>query len=231
MEHQTIQAEPRARTGKGPNRQLRAKGRIPAIVYGNGKEPRNVSVEPTPIAKLLNGPYGRNTIIDLKIPGEDAPRMVIIRDYHLHVYKRLLHHVDFWEITPETALVLDVPLKRVGRSEAEKAGGHAFQTRYEVRVRCLPANIPEAIEFDMSTIGTGSTQIMASEVPMPEGVEAHHRYDYNVIRVKGVAAMEAMLEAAAAEEEAMIEELAEERPGEEAEIAEAPPEEAEVETE
>ncbi|MGM0574625.1 MAG: 50S ribosomal protein L25 [Myxococcota bacterium] len=216
MERAIIQAEIRERTGKGANRRIRAEGRIPAILYGNGKEPTAIAVDPVPVAKTLNGPYGRNTVCDLTVDGEDTPRMAIIRDFQLHPWKRMLEHVDFWEITPETELVVDVPLERSGRSEAEKAGGQAFQTRYEVRVRCLPEKIPAAITYDMSHIGTGSHQIMMSQVPLPEGVTAEYKHDYNVIRVKGVKAMEAMLEAAeeeleeAAEEAGIVEEASEE---------------------
>lgn len=184
MQHRTLSAQLRQATGKGANRRLRASGFIPAVVYGGGRPATPLTVSPKEAVAILHGTYGRNTIIDLAVEGEAAPRMVIIKDLLVHPWRRTLRHLDFWEITPETRLTLDVPFRRVGRSPAEKAGGKAEQTSAEIRVSCLPAAVPPFIEYDMGTLAEGKSVLAISEVPLPQGVEPAYNNDFSIIQVK-----------------------------------------------
>ncbi|MEZ4264991.1 MAG: 50S ribosomal protein L25 [Myxococcota bacterium] len=183
MDHANIQAVSRTATGKGHNRRLRVDGSVPAVVYGIG-EPLSLSIVPKEMTRVLKGAYGRNTIIDLQVEGEASPRLVIVRDYQVHPWRRTLIHLDFWQITEDRPLVVEVPFVRTGRSAGERVGAKVTQTVFSMKVRCLPANIPASIEYDMTSLPSESLNITVSQVPMPEGVEAVYKHDYNMFRHK-----------------------------------------------
>ncbi len=178
----SINAELREHTGKGSNRRLRAEGRVPGILYGNGNEPTPLSFNPADVVALLEGPLGRNSVAQLVIDG--AERMAIVKDLQVHPWKRKLLHVDFMEITADTTLTLKVPFRRIGNSPMEKLGAKVEQHRDAVRVRCVAATIPAAIEFDMTTLTGDFVEIMASDLTIPEGVELMYRKDFKIIKMK-----------------------------------------------
>ena len=191
MERPVVNAEVRTETGKGANRRLRAAGRFPAVVYGTGTEPVAITLEPSKMAELLNGAYGRNTVMDLQIEGEDSTRLVIVKDMQLHAIRRTLVHMDLWQISEDKPLNLRVPFRRLGISGAEKLGAVVRQSRSLIHIRCLPADIPPAIEFDMTGLTGDFPSVNISEVPMPEGVEATYKHDYNLLRLSAARAMAA----------------------------------------
>ena len=178
----TLNATLRTSTGKGPNRRLRAEGQVPGIIYGNGQEPTSLALDPKAVVKLLEGPLGRNSVTQISIDGNE--RMAIVKDIQVHPWKRKLIHIDFMEITDASMLTLKVPFRRVGQSPMEKLGAKVEQHRDELLVRCVAANIPAAIEFDMTPITGDFVEIMASEVELPEGVTATYRKDFKIIRMK-----------------------------------------------
>jgi large subunit ribosomal protein L25 len=178
----TLNATVRTETGKGPNRRLRATGQVPGVIYGNGNEPLGLALNPKDVVQLLDGPLGRNAIAQISIDG--AERMAIVKGIQVHPWKRKLIHIDFMEITDTTMLTLKVPFTRIGQSPMEKLGAKIEQHRDVLPVRCLPANIPGAIVFDMTPITGDFVEIMASEVTMPEGVEPLYPKDFKLIRMK-----------------------------------------------
>lgn len=196
----TLQASTRAGIGKGHNRRLRAAGKVPAVVYGAAKEPTAVSVDPKQVVAVLNGSHGKNTLLDLVIEGEDAPRLVLIKDYQVQPWKRTLIHVDFWEVIPDSLLILDVPFRRIGKAAVEKLGGRVQIIRRTIKVRCKPAHIPAAIEVDVTGLPAAIASFPISQIPMPEGVEALYKIDYNVMRIKLQSKADAAAEAAEAAE-------------------------------
>jgi large subunit ribosomal protein L25 len=141
------------------------------------------------MADLINGTYGRNTLMDLQIEGEDSTRLVLVKDLQLHAIRRTLVHMDLWQIPEDKHLNLRVPFRRVGMSSAEKLGAVVQQSRSVVHVRCLPADIPPAIEFDMSTLQGDFPAVNISEVTMPDGVEPTYKTDYNILRLSAARAM------------------------------------------
>jgi large subunit ribosomal protein L25 len=192
MGHVNLEVQGRSETGKGPNRRLRAEGRVPAVVYGKGIETVLVSVLPRPVVDALNGEYGRNTVFDLQVEDGGPSHTVIMRDFQLHPWRRTLEHIDFWAIGDGTELVLDVPLRREGRAALESIGGKVRQTRATVKIRCLPANIPAAIPVDMTRLTMDSVGLKVSELKMPEGVEALYKSDYKIIDVRVPKAVDAL---------------------------------------
>jgi large subunit ribosomal protein L25 len=205
MDRPTLSASLRENTGKGYNRRLRAAGEIPGVVYGLGKDPVSLSVPPKPLVKMLNGDYGKNTVLNLDIEGEGSPRMVIIKDFQLHSWKRTLTHIDLWEISEDTTLHLQVPFNKVGTIGVEREGLEAWVTRSSLKIRCTASNIPASIDYDMVNLAADATGLRISELPMPEGVEAMFKHDYNLLRVKKARKLMAELELAAEEAEAAAE--------------------------
>ena len=186
MSRPTIDAARREGTGKGPNRRLRAEGKIPGVLYGNGNEPMALALDPRHVVAVLSGPYGRNSVVDLQVDG--GSRMAIVKDYQVHPWKRKLMHVDFLEITESTPLTLSIPFRTRGDEVVQKRGARIDRHRDQLKVRCVAANIPTVIEYDMTTIEGEYAEISVSEVPMPEGVEPLFRKDFKLIRMKVAAA-------------------------------------------
>ena len=183
MARATLNADNRTETGKGVSRRLRAAGRVPAVLYGKGIEPKPLSVLPKDVFKILESDRGRNTPIELQVDGEKGTHLTIIKDFQVHPWKRTIKHVDFWEISEDGNIVISVPLRRVGRSELEKLGGRVQMVRKTMKVRCSPANIPTTLDFDMTQLPENNL-VMASQVSMPEGVTPTFKNDFKVLHVK-----------------------------------------------
>lgn len=183
MTRQTLTVSPRTETGKGPNRRLRMAGTVPAVVYTKGKAPISVQADPKAVVAVLNGPYGKNAPVDLSVEGEATPRLALIQNYTVHPFKRTLEHIDFWEISPDSILTITVPFSGEGKSESEKQGGRVRFTRDDILVRCKPADVPQKITFDMTSLPAGDHNLTVSKIPMPPGVTAYFKHDYSLIQV------------------------------------------------
>jgi len=146
----TIEAQQRDPGGKNVNRRLRLAGKIPAVVYGPGKQARPVSVTPGAVKDILYSESGRNTIFSVSVDGTE-PVNVMIKDYQLDPVKGRLIHADFLEIAMDRLLELTVNVEIVGEAEGVKVDGGIMDivTR-SIQVQCLPADIPESIKVDVS---------------------------------------------------------------------------------
>src|SRR5690349_21745968 len=112
METQTLKAEVRELSGKGPARQLRMKGLIPAVFYGPGKTPTNLSVAPDALRKILSGAYGRNQVVELQIDGRSE--LSLVRDLEIHPLTRAVLHADFYAVSLERPVRANVPFSTRG---------------------------------------------------------------------------------------------------------------------
>lgn len=183
MARTSISAEPRALTGKGPNRRLRAAGKVPGVVYGKGLDPVPVSLDPKQVVAMLNSEYGRNSLLEVSIEGEDATRLAIVKEYQVHPWKRKLLHVDLWQITEDTEMLLDIPFKTTGVAPIEKSGARIEILRDYVKVRVKPADLPATITFDLATMPMETQFLHITEVPLPDGVTAVYNEMYSALRV------------------------------------------------
>jgi len=183
MSRPALNVSLRTETGKGPNRQARMSGKVPAVVYSKGKPPVLLSADPKSVVAVLTSPLGKNSTIDLNVSGEGAPRLAIIQEYTIHPVKRTLEHIDFWEITPDTELTVMVPFAGAGKSQAEREGGRVRFTRDDIVVKAKPADVPVKVEFDMTKLPPGDHNITISAIPLPPGVTAHFKHDYSLIQV------------------------------------------------
>ena len=153
----TLEAKKRDGRGKNEARRLRVSGRIPAVVYGarkDGQAPEGVpvAVDPKEVLRILHSESGANTLINLKLDGGLESR-VMVRDYQLDPITHQLLHADFYQLAMDKEIVVSVPIVVKGEAAGVKQQGGLldFVTR-EIEVRCLPTDIPEHIDIDVSEL-------------------------------------------------------------------------------
>src|SRR5512132_269567 len=153
----TLEAKKRDGRGKNEARRLRVSGRIPAVVYGarnDGQPPEGVpvAVDPKEVLRILHSESGANTLINLKLEG-GAESRVMVRDYQLDPITHQLLHADFYQLAMDKAIVVSVPVVVKGEAVGVKKEGGLldFVTR-EIQVQCLPTDIPEHIDVDVSEL-------------------------------------------------------------------------------
>lgn len=178
----TLSAQPRTGTGKGVSRKLRASGRIPAVVYGHQEETRSVTIDAHELDRLLARVHVENTIIDLAIEGERAPVKALVREIQTHPYREDVLHVDFYQIHAGVAVTVEVPIRLVGTAAGVRAGGIMQHALIELEIRCLPDQIPEVIEVDVSGLEIGDS-IHVGDLPLPPGIEVEVDADRSVCSV------------------------------------------------
>src|SRR6478672_2557471 len=153
----TLEAKKRDGRGKNEARRLRVSGRIPAVVYGarkDGQAPEGVpvAVDPKEVLRILHSESGANTLINLKLDGSPESR-VMVRDYQLDPITHQLLHADFYQLAMDKAITVTVPIVLKGEPKGVKLQGGLldFVTR-DVQVQCLPTDIPEHIDVDVSEL-------------------------------------------------------------------------------
>ena len=152
----TLDAVKREGRGKNEANRLRAAGQIPAVVYGSkkeGKAPEGValSVDPKAVLRILHSDSGANTLINLRVDGTEA--RVMVKEYQLDPITHQLLHADFYALAMDKEITVTVPIVLKGESRGVKQQGGIvdFVTR-EIEVQCLPTNIPEHIDVDISEL-------------------------------------------------------------------------------
>ena len=161
----TITAESRDSRGKNEARRLRAKGSMPAVVYGGATGALPVAVSPKELSRILNSKTGHNTIFNLNVSGnEDTPVMIV--DWQYDPIKNSLLHVDLKRIDLNQRIVVNVPVITQGEPKGVKVQGglHEIVTR-EVQIECLPQEIPEHFIVDVSELMIGQS-VRAVDIPM-----------------------------------------------------------------
>ena len=150
MSQIVVEAERRKAGGKNVNRRLRYSGKIPAVMYGRGKEPIPLTVTPEAVRKILFSESGRNTIFSVTVDGGQHTN-AMVKDYQLDPVRGNLIHTDFFEIAMDRLLELTVNIEIVGEAEGVKRDGGLMDivTR-SIQVECLPADIPDSIKVDVA---------------------------------------------------------------------------------
>jgi large subunit ribosomal protein L25 len=157
----TLEAVKREGRGKNEARRLRASGRIPAVVYGTPKAQTQpvgvpVAVDPKMLLRILHSDTGANTLISLKMDGTEA--RVMVREYQLDPVTHALLHADFYQLAMDRAIVVTVPVQLRGEARGVKVqGGLVDFVNREIQVQCLPADIPENIEVDITELMIGQS--------------------------------------------------------------------------
>jgi large subunit ribosomal protein L25 len=161
---ETVSAVPReGKFNKNAARRVRAKGKIPAVVYGAAQPAVAVEVDPKQIQKILHSEAGHNSIFDLDVSGATAKVMIV--DWQYEPIKGKLIHIDFKRIALDKPIKVEVPIVLAGTAVGVKTqGGILDQTLREVEVECLPGDIPSNISVDISNLAFG-TVLRVSDLP------------------------------------------------------------------
>ncbi|MGQ0699232.1 MAG: 50S ribosomal protein L25/general stress protein Ctc [Panacagrimonas sp.] len=181
-----VNAEPRVEQGTGASRRLRRTGRLPAIVYGGNQPPQPVSVNHNELWKHLKHESFYSKILTLNLAG--ATEQVVLKDLHRHPVREEVMHMDLQRVLADVVLRMRVPLHFKGEEVAPgvKTGGGIFEHLLnDVEVECLPKDLPEFIEVDVSAMNVHDA-IHMSALTTPEGVvlvELKHDNDQAVIAV------------------------------------------------
>ena len=169
MSDNVLSAETRTETGKGPNRRLRVSGKIPAVIYGKGRDAQSVTLDPKALETLLHkSGAGLNTLIDLSVAGRTDT--VLVKELQRHPVYGSYVHVDFFKVDLTQKITVSVPIHFTGKARGVEFGGILDHPLRELEVECLPRAIPEFVEVDVSALEIGQA-IHVSELRLPEGVE------------------------------------------------------------
>jgi large subunit ribosomal protein L25 len=233
MKETVVDVKGRESLGKNPSRRLRHQGLIPAIVYGAKKDPIPVVVDPKKILEIIHSESGVNTIFQLGLAEKEARRHVMIKEYQVDPVKGNLIHADFVRIQMDEVIEVDVPVQVTGEAAGVKLdGGILDHVTRQVRVSCLPADIPEHVTIDVTPLKIGDA-LRVSDLPASDRYRILSDPDQTLVVVSPPAKEEIVAPAAEVAPAAPAEpevikkgKAAEEEPGEAAEGDEAKKKEA-----
>ncbi|HEV8437406.1 MAG TPA: 50S ribosomal protein L25 [Methylomirabilota bacterium] len=198
MEMRELTIQKREGVGKGPARRLRRAGQVPAILYG-GAQPVNISVIPRDIYRLVHGHEGSTQLLRISFAGSSESRMAIIRDIQYDPVSEDLVHVDLQEVAMDRPIQVSVAVHHVGEAVGVKdTFGILEMILREVQVSCLPGNIPQVLDADVTTLRIGDV-LTVKDLKAPEGVRILNDPNQAVATVAPPAAEEAAAPVAAAE--------------------------------
>ena len=192
-------AEFRDAEGKGASRRLRRANKVPAILYGGHREPRALALDHTRLMLMLENERFYSTIINLRVG--DVSQAAVLKDVQRHPAKNAVLHVDLQRVLENEKIRIAIPLHFTGAAAAPgvKAGGLVSHLRNEVEVSCLPKDLPEFVDVDVSGLDMNQ-MLYLSDLKVPEGVEIpelSHGRNAPVVSIHHARAEE--VEAAAAE--------------------------------
>jgi large subunit ribosomal protein L25 len=168
-EPSVLEAQPRTPGTKNDARRVRVQGKVPAVVYGAGKQAIPVTVDPRQVARILHSDTGHNTVFDLSVDGESTKAMIV--DWQYEPIKGALLHIDVKRIAMDRKLRISVPIELVGEPAGVKQqGGILEQILREVEVECLPGDIPNAIEVSVADLVFGVV-LRVSDLPKNDKVK------------------------------------------------------------
>lgn len=166
-----INAELRDESGKGASRRLRHEGKVPAILYGDGKKSQSLTLDHNEIIKHLEQEAFYSHILTLVANGKK--QRAIVRDIQRHAFKPKIMHMDFQRVNSRNKLTTSVPFHFLNEEKCIgfKAGGIISHQINELEISCLPKDLPEYIEVDLESLDVGDS-IHISEITLPKGVES-----------------------------------------------------------
>jgi large subunit ribosomal protein L25 len=153
----TLKATRRDTRGKNEARRLRQQGQIPAVIYGEKNEATAIAVDPKVLSRILHSEAGVNSLISLEVEGESATN-VLVKEYQLEPVRHSLLHADFLRVAMDRVITVTVPLVVKGEPKGVKQQGGVLDfVHREVQIECLPGEIPENIEIEVSELLIGQS--------------------------------------------------------------------------
>lgn len=211
MELIEIKTKIRTTTGNGPARRLRMSGQIPAVLYGPKTDSVLLSVNKGDLELLFKKGGIGQVVLNLVIQknGETTTRPAMIKELQTHPVSRNFIHIDFYEIKMDQKITAKIPVVTTGTAKGVELGGIVQIIRRELEVECLPLEVPESIEIDISDLDIGDS-IHVGKIHLEGGIEFLEEDDYTVVTVVSPK----MEEEEPEEEEEIEEEDAEKEEGE-----------------
>ena len=164
-------AEMRDDQGKGASRRLRRQGKVPAIIYGAGREPRSLMFDHNKVLQQLEDPSFYSSILNIKVG--DKSRAAIVKDIQRHPAKQRILHIDLQRIVEDEKIKMQIPIHYLGEEEAvgvKLSGGTVSKLMTELEISCLPKDLPEFLEVDISELELDQ-MLNVSDIKLPEGTE------------------------------------------------------------
>jgi len=166
-----INAELREDLGKGASRRLRHANKVPAIIYGSGRDPRSISIEHHKVLRFIEDESFFTSILELKA-ADGQRQKVVLRDMQRHPSKPIIMHMDFQRIADDVEITMNIPLHFLNEEESEAAKTSGIIVSHlltDVEISCFPEHLPEFIEIDLADFKEGDI-IRLSNINLPEGV-------------------------------------------------------------
>ena len=167
MEKAELRAWIREETGKGPCRRLRRAGFVPAVLYGQDVDNLNLKLRTVDIERVLHSHGGGNVMLELQIDGDK--KTAVFKVIERHPVTDGLVHIDLQHVVKGQKITVEVPVNIVGKAEGVTKGGILQQEARKLKVECLPDNIPDSIDVDVSALDIGQS-IHVSDLELPQSV-------------------------------------------------------------
>jgi len=168
-----LKAEKRETTGKGEARKSRARGEVPAVMYGLGEAPTSLSVKKEDLSDVLGSTAGSNVLLDLQVIDgkEKTDHLVMIKELQKHPFKERFLHVDFLKVARDEKITMKVPIAVTGEEESVglKLGGTLQHNLWEVEIECFPTDVPDHLYVDIASAVVGDHRSV-SDLVVPEDV-------------------------------------------------------------
>jgi len=177
----SLKAALRNRTGSGRLNQMRREGWVPSVIYGKGTENLNLKVDAKTFSDVLAHSSSENIIVNLDIEGQGTRLAFLQSVQHDPISAKVLH-ADFRSIDENTAITAHIPTHLNGESAGVKAGGLVEQYVHAIEITCLPNDLPETIEVDISNLQVGDS-LHIGDITYPAGVKATHAADVVVAHI------------------------------------------------
>ena len=179
-----LSATSRTEKGKGVAKRLRMEGKLPAVVYGHKTAPIALTIDAKQLLNLIVEGKSEHKLFGLSIEGNGKPaeKTVMIKELQIHPLKRTFLHVDFFEVAMDEELTLSLIIKLVGEAPGVEMGGILQQVRREIEIKCLPSQIPDTVEIDVSALNIGDS-VHLNDIQLPEGIKVLDDADLTIATV------------------------------------------------
>jgi large subunit ribosomal protein L25 len=178
-----LRAEPRTSVGRSAVRKLKARGIIPAVIYGSKDKPQPLQVTARDIDALMSHASGENVLVELEIAGEKSTRTALVQEVQHSPVSGDIRHVDFHAISMDETIQAEIPLEPVGIANGVKNfGGLLEQSLRALTIECLPRDLPDRITVDISALNIGDS-IHVRDIRLPSGVIAKVQPDLTAFSV------------------------------------------------
>ncbi len=183
MDFLELNANVRTAVGKGAARTLRREGRMPAILYGPETEPVKLSINVKDMGNILKKSKSSQVLLNLMIQnGEETPRPAMMWELQTHPVSQNFIHADFYQFSTDKKIKVKVPVVTKGKAKGIELGGMLQVIRRELEVLCLPREIPESIEIDVTDLDMGES-VHVEDIPLEGDIEIPTEVNFTVVTI------------------------------------------------